>query len=146
MAQEGVTWKISDFGISEIKYVKRDSPEPQHAYSLLRIFGRRKLGEDPSSGVKNTRYGGMYAAPEAKEESGQVTRAADVWSLGCIFALVLNFVDGGKQGIESFSKTRGDEQRNATFFQGRDAGTILHPSVPAWLRYLTKRAWEKSKG
>ena len=68
-------WKISDFGVSQIKRIPSDQSESEHHVLFLdKIFQSKKPDEDPSSGVDNSRYGGTYAAPEAKAKSASVTR------------------------------------------------------------------------
>jgi serine/threonine protein kinase len=85
-------WKISDFGISKIKTVPHGQPDLESEHLLDKVFKPEK-NMDPSSGVKTTRFGGTYAAPEAREETNMVTRKSDMWSLGCVLALVLTFLE-----------------------------------------------------
>ncbi len=149
-------WKISDFGISKIKHCKRrGSNEPSsHPVSFLDMIFRPKKpndNTDASSGVDNTRYGGTYAAPEARLESDKVTRKSDVWSLGCVITLVLTFLDSGATGIADFDETRLQERDNDRFFEsklklfGTEAVDELHPSVPKWLDSLVGKAHERSE-
>lgn len=105
--QGNYIWKISDFGISKVKYCKRHGSKElssQHVSFLEMIFPPKKPIDDPdaSTGVDNSRYGGTYAAPEARLENDKVTRKSDVWSLGCLIILVLTFLDSGTIGIADF--------------------------------------------
>lgn len=147
-------WKISDFGISKIKHVKRrDSDgQPTHSVSFLNgIFRPRKPDADPSSGVDNSRYGGTYAAPEARLNTDKVTRKSDVWSLGCVFALLLTFLDNGSKGIKEFEEARIRDRDNDRFSEsnvpmvGTEAVDVLHPSVGTWLGRLVVRAKGRSE-
>lgn len=149
-------WKISDFGISKIKHCKRRGSHESsghHVSFLEMIFRPKKPFDDPnaSSGVDNSRYGGTYAAPEARLESHKVTRKSDVWSLGCIITLVLTFLDSGKIGIADFSDSRLQGRDNDRFFEtnlpviGTKAVGELHASVPKWLDGLVANAHERSE-
>ena len=149
-------WKISDFGISKIKHCKRrgsNESSGHHVSFLEMIFRPKKPFDDPndSSGVVNSRYGGTYAAPEARLESDKVTRRSDVWSLGCLITLVLTFLDSGTTGIEDFKESRLRGRNNDRFFEtnlpviGTEAVDELHPSVPKWLDELVAKAHERSE-
>ena len=149
-------WKISDFGISKIKHRKRRGSNQSwnHPVSFLEmIFRPRTHIDDPdaSSGVANSRYGGTYAAPEARLEGDKVTRKSDVWSLGCLITLVLTFLDSGKTGIADFGNSRLHGRDNDRFFESRlpligtEAVDELHPSVPKWLDGLVAKAHKRSE-
>ena len=138
-------WKISDFGISQIKRVAVNRPASEHHVSFLdKIFQSKKPDEDPSSGVDNSRYGGTYAAPEAREKSDTVTRKSDVWSLGCVITLVLTFLHNPSHGIGQFQKARGRDRSHDWFFDskalrpGSENKEILHFSVSNWLDKLNE--------
>lgn len=132
-------WKISDFGISKIKIL------PHGQIFLDKVF-KPKKHMDPSSGVENARFGGTYAAPEARELSDRVTRKSDVWSLGCVLALVLTFLDSQSSGIHEFQEARQENRTHDWFFDSEalktrsDDKKILHSSVSDWLNALTKKA------
>lgn len=143
-------WKITDFGISRIKTVPHGRPESALEHSLDK-FLKPKKNMDLSSGIENARSGGTYAAPEAREVNDIVTRKSDVWSLGCVLALVLTFLDSQSSGIYEFQKARGDNREIDWFFDSEalktksDDRKILHSSVSDWLEALTKRASSRSK-
>ena len=145
-------WKISDFGISQIKRIppNRSHAESEHHISFLDRIFKSKI-PDPSSGVDNSRYGGTYAAPEAKEKSDTVTRKSDVWSLACIVTLVLTFLHKQSQGIAQFQKSRARDRSHDWFFDskalkpGSENKEILHSSVVSWLEYLDNKAMGKDQ-
>ena len=145
-------WKISDFGISKVKHCKRraSNESSSHNVSFLEMMFRPKKPND-SSGVDNSRYGGTYAAPEARQESDKVTRKSDVWSLGCLITLVLTFLDSGTKGIADFGNSRLQGRDNDRFFEtnlpviGKEAVDELHPSVPKWLDELVAKARERNE-
>ena len=140
-------WKISDFGMSQIKQTQpmESQHEPKH-HLLDRIFQSTKRNDDPSSGVDNSRYGGTYAAPEAKEKSDTVTRKSDVWSLGCVITLVITYLHAQSQGIKQFEGLRASDRSQDWFFDpetfkaGSDNSGILHSSVVEWFQTLLKGA------
>lgn len=145
-------FKISDFGISQIKRVPFNQSASEHHVSFLdRIFQSRKPDEDPSSGVDNSRYGGTYAAPEAKGKSDTVTRKSDVWSLGCVITLILTFLHNPSQGIDQFQKARARDRSHDWFFDskalkaGSENQEILHVSVLSWLNKLQEEARRRGR-
>ena len=144
-------WKISDFGMSQIKQIQpmESQHEPKHHF-LDRIFNPTKPNEDPSSGVDNSRYGGTYAAPEARGKSDTVTRKSDVWSLGCVITLVLTYLHDQSQGIKQFEGLRADRSQDWFFDPealkaGSDTSDILHSSVVKWFDVLRDGASERDK-
>lgn len=140
-------WKISDFGMSRIKQVQPTESQRESKHHLLdRIFQSTKPNDDPSSGVDNSRYGGTYAAPEAREKPDTVTRKSDVWSLACVITLVITYLHDQSQGIERFQKLRASNRSHDWFFDpealttGSDTSDILHSSVVSWFEILKEGA------
>ena len=151
---DNIIWKISDFGISQIKRIpasRAARSEAEHRISFLnRIFRPDKSGADPSSGVANTRDAGTYTAPETRRKTERVTRASDVWSLGCIMSLMLSFLDNGSDGIEHFGNARMNKfddyfYDSFTPFFGAEPRASLRPSIPMWLDHLTDNAKRRSE-
>lgn len=145
-------WKISDFGMSQIKQIHPKESRGELKHHLLdRIFQSTKPDEDPSSGVDNSRYGGTYAAPEAKKKSDTVTRKSDVWSLACVITLVITYLHDPSHGIEEFQRRRASNRSQDWFFdpeapkEGSDNSDILHDSVAKWLKKLKSRASERDE-
>ena len=144
-----VTWKVSDFGISQIKRIpaSRTSLEPDDRTSFLnKVFKPDVSGADPSSGVANPRDAGTYTAPEARHKTKRVTRASDVWSLGCVITLVLSFLENQRTGIEEFGDARMKDREDDLFYDsfpnrfGTEPKPSLRLSVPVWLTKLTENA------
>ena len=150
---DNVIWKVSDFGISQIKRIpaSRAHFEPEHRVSFLNsIFKPDKSGADPSSGVANPRDAGTYTAPEARHKAEKVTRTSDVWSLGCVMTLVLTFLDNQRTGIGKFEAARMKDRDDDMFYDSfttrfGESRPSLRPSIPVWLDYLTESAKKRSE-
>ena len=151
---DNVIWKVSDFGISQIKRIPapRARYEAEHRISFLnRIFRPDKSGADPSSGVANPRDAGTYTAPEARHKAERVTRASDVWSLGCVITLVLTFLDNQRTGIKDFEVARMKDRDDDLFYDssttrfGAEQRSSLRSSIPVWLDHLTDNAKRRSE-
>lgn len=147
-------WEISDFGISKIKRLSQGQApqESDHHISILDQIVKPKIENmDPSSGIENARFGGTYAAPEAREVTDMVTRKSDVWSLACVLTLVLTFMDSQSLGIHPFQAAREEGRKHDWFFDSKafKAGShieeILHSSVSTWLGNLVDKASKRSK-
>ena len=151
---ENVIWKVSDFGISQIKRIPapRAKFEAEHRkFFLNRIFRPDESGADPSSGVANPRDAGTYTAPEARHRTERVTRTSDIWSLGCVMTLVLSFLDNQRTGIKNFEVARMKDRDDDLFYDsftpffGAEPRPSLRSSIPAWLDYLTDNAKRRSE-
>lgn len=149
-----VIWKVSDFGISQIKCIpaSRTNAKSEHPVSFLnRIFRPDKSSTDPSSGVENPRDAGTYTAPEARHKTEKVTRASDLWSLGCVLTLVLTFLDDQRTGIEEFRDARMKDRGDDLFYDvfppqiGIESRPSLRFSVTVWLEHLTENAKKRGE-
>lgn len=81
-----------------------------------------------------------------------VTRRSDVWSLDCVLALVLTFLESHLSGIHEFQKARGDNRMHDWFFDSEalktrsDDRKMLHSSISDWLDALTNNASSRGEG
>lgn len=151
---DSVIWKVSDFGISQIKRIPASQAtfEPEHRISFLTsIFRPDKSAADPSSGVTNPRDAGTYTAPEARHKAERVTRTSDVWSLGCVMILVLTFLDNQRTGIKDFENARMKDREDDLYYDsfttrfGAEPRPSLRSSVPVWLDNLTENAKKRGE-
>jgi serine/threonine protein kinase len=106
---------ISDFGLTRFKRTQADA----------------------SSGLTSEFGNSTYRAPECVVNQ-RVTRAADVWSLGCIFAEALTFAFKGKDGVREFMASRSNNYnpRRDLFHAG--VGPGVKPEVVSWLTNLAQ--------
>lgn len=123
-------WKITDFGLSRVKSWKTPVGD-------IRLpFTRRP--EIP--GTRNNRGEGTYLAPEA--DKGKMRMESDVWSFGCIFSLVLSYIDGGPNRVKEFQRQRTQLQSHNDCFYITDYKYrhILSPVVTNWFIGLEESA------
>ena len=135
-------WKITDFGLSRLKQIREDDRSGpgfafEHAPSV-------RASLVPPSMTTPKRHPGAFQAPEIEKKGQKVVGpGSDVWSLGCIWILVLAYMVGGKQRVEEFERRRQRERKtnersnsywNDYFY--RDGGRQVNLEVIDWLREL----------
>jgi serine/threonine protein kinase len=113
------TFILGDFGLSTFKSTEENS---------LTVF-------------KHVRSD--YAAPECQRfqrdyiETGNVTRASDMWSLGCILAEVATFMIRGSAGVKQFRKERRyDVSSEITWYRFHQGPAGASSQVYTWLSSL----------
>lgn len=104
-------WVLTDFGISAFT---EDSERGQSRFLSIRDFVDKKLTVRVSAPL----FSGTYQPPEAhsvyQSMSGSsnltsrahVGRSGDIWSFGCIFAVVVSFAVGRREAVEAFRRKR----------------------------------------
>ncbi|KAF2852779.1 kinase-like protein [Plenodomus tracheiphilus IPT5] len=103
----------------------------------LSVFREAKDG----SSTSYNHGGGHYRAPECeipttRFQKGKINRASDVWSFGCILAVVLTYLTNGHAGVTEFKQKRWIQLDGvfATYiFHNRERD---HPHVKPWLKQL----------
>lgn len=100
-------WKISDFGLSKVEEVvteNRVMPMGREEQEASRAPGNiaGELSFQPRA-----RGPGAFQPPEVhNQNTPKVSTRRDVWSYGCILAMVLAFALGGPQGVEEQGRRR----------------------------------------
>lgn len=108
---------------------------------LLSDFGLTRL-KDEFRGSRSTFKGGVrdYYAPECQDwsdtfEADEIGRPSDIWSLGCIIAEILTFMQLGSTGVKEFAKKRGMRSPYGMMFTFHHGGEP-NPEVLTWLGEL----------
>ena len=120
-------WKIADFGLSKVEVAVE-----QNQYLPI-----AKEEQDESMAPGNipsflppTRGPGAFQPPEVhSNETAKVSTRRDVWSYGCILAMVLAFALGGPSQVRAQGRARatgGDD-----FFYRRQTRRSTTPNAPA---------------
>jgi serine/threonine protein kinase len=134
------TWKITDFGLSRVKGRGVDGEEDVEL--VLPILGRAqrrtKRLREPST--LNRRGEGTYLAPECSLPNGRVSSSSDVWSFGCIFSLVMSYIDSGPSGVLAFARQRRRQEHGDSFYTIKSGKPKLSSVVIAWFDQLKHRA------
>lgn len=119
-------WLVHDFGTSKIK-------ETSFARTLapgdfLRQFSLTQPQRAP----------GPFQAPEVQRSNERVVgRESDIWSLGCILAVVLAFACGGPPFVKRLAEsTTHGECADDYFYTMKDNRIILKDKVVRWLESL----------
>lgn len=105
------TWKITDFGLTRVRNREYSSAAPG--------------------------FEGIYLPPECGTPDGRVTPRSDVWSLGCIFSLVITYMLCGPSGVKKFTEKRGERPEGDLFFiTTKNSTPRISPAVTSWFDHL----------
>jgi len=125
---EGGQFLLADFGLSRFK----------------------KATSDSATAYKNV--GGYYVAPECQVLGESVltgtmtiTRASDIWSLGCILLKALVYMKMGPDGVKKFSDERRFSISHVTFHRFHHGLNEEEPAVVAYLTALYDQFENKSE-
>ena len=142
-------WKIGDFGLSNVEEsVARGElvhvpPAQEHAAgrapgNILRDVSVRPLKRGP----------GPFQPPEVKnEQTAKVSTRRDVWSFGCILAMVLAFTVGGPEEVNRQLQWRAkgtddyfyrrlrrlDDTNRRQYSDGTRPNSEIKPAIKQWL-------------
>lgn len=126
-------WLVHDFGTSKIKGKEHhDDPNTLAATApgdFIVSFSLTKVKRPP----------GPFQAPEVQTTQERVVgRETDMWSYGCLLAVVLAFALGGPGFVSVLAHSRYDQNvpdllRNDYFYTSHNGSFILKPNVVAWL-------------
>lgn len=118
---------------------------------VLTDFGLSSLdSENSRSNVPNARLEGMtltYRPPESDMIGSQISRAYDIWGLGCVFLQFVTWFLGGGEFVREFEEQRLTPERTANwmsdiFFhaspvEGEDNYSFsVKPEVTKWIHKL----------
>jgi serine/threonine protein kinase len=117
-------WKINDFGISILR--DQDSHKRSTRAAKLAPGDVNEMYRELSS-VPSPRPAGAFLAPEKN-----VSKASDMWSLGCIVSMVLAFVLGGPEMAGELQRLRKEGYINDYFYY--DEPPTVKPEVKEWFR------------
>ncbi|KAJ5090602.1 hypothetical protein N7532_009286 [Penicillium argentinense] len=153
-------WKISDFGMSHVKYRRRGEKDKkkESVKDFNRWFARHPQMEPQArpqdnsvSGVVNQRGDGTYLAPESMTNFPILNTSSDVWSLGCIISVVFAYLEEGANGVAEYANNRLTHTKAGgvdRFFLRKNGGSrpkVNHPVVKRWHSYLIEKAMYRSK-
>lgn len=119
-------WKLHDFGISKVK-----------STYLNNYLGHKTTAH--STSIKEPR---TYTAPEiSHHDKTRIGTASDMWSFGCIIAVLVAFIQGGPHRVERFEQQRSGDDHGQRFhldhFHREHGSKVeLKPSVKDFLRRL----------
>jgi serine/threonine protein kinase len=132
-------WKITDFGVSRVKGRSDDGEEVQMLTPFLRKTRRVKAPREELT--RNPRGEGTYLAPECAQRNGKVGSASDVWSWGCIFSLVMTYLEGGHAAVQEFRMERQKQKHRDAFYVMKSNNTAqISPTIISWFNHLRYQA------
>lgn len=107
-----ITFKLSDFGETQ-RWKLRLKPEK---HSLTKFLKAPQTSRHRTSVASRD---GTYCAPErTKGKDSYANDRSDIWSLGCIFLLVISANIGGYQEVDSFSNARLRRNKDCCGYEG----------------------------
>ncbi|RDW71646.1 hypothetical protein BP6252_08209 [Coleophoma cylindrospora] len=124
-------WKIHDFGLS--KWEEDRSRYKKHE-SLRDLTVTPRLKSKVSIVQQRD---GTFVAPEG-QSLRRLTIASDVWSLGCIFCLVLCFLYSGPAGVKSHEDARNKQGDDCFFVKKANNRLFLNAGVLGWFKTRRK--------
>ncbi|KAI6755658.1 hypothetical protein QX201_012296 [Fusarium graminearum] len=119
---------------------------------VISDFGLSKLNSDKSrSNIPNATVPPVpgYRPPECDIEGGTISRAFDVWTIGCLFLELITWFLGGPSYVKEFEEKRTTEfingSKNSIFFTFRELvpsdpggakAVLVKPEVTEWILQL----------
>jgi serine/threonine protein kinase len=123
-------WLVHDFGTSKIKEGRqvRSSTSLVAPGDFIRQFSLTKASRTP----------GPFQAPEVQATTERVVGTeSDMWSLGCILAVVLAFALGGPPSVTKLANSRGHEEFDDDYFYIKEGNKFaLKDRVSIYLESL----------
>lgn len=142
-----------DIKPENILWSDEDTPDDEPHFNeegilLISDFGLMKAYQDLTvfrQTPEQARGSAQYEPPEVAEPGAPkvVSRAYDIWSLGCVYLEFLTWLVGNFEGLEAFRNARSSGGDNETFFTLIDDGlpdhsckAIVKQSVQEWIYRL----------
>lgn len=134
----GFTTKIADFGLAvNLQDAKSWASGTTESQSALLKYGAPEMRkyEDPTSQLPSAPAPASTRLPDADFPQPEELRAADVWTLGCIFVQMLSFLVLGPEWQWKFRNAITTTKDNITTDQ-LDDGLNVKEEVIEWLSEL----------
>ncbi|KAJ6038519.1 uncharacterized protein N7446_005323 [Penicillium canescens] len=140
-------WKISDFGMSRVRY--QDDNEVERRERTLTSWFLERPVVPSLAGTYNRRLVGTYLAPESLLPSRSMKAASDVWSLGCITSVLFTYLAEGRTGVSTYQDRRTQHHNANSYDRFFVANTAfgrpkVHPEIKLWHDLLIKKANQQS--
>ena len=127
-------WMISDFGIATIKPL--DAEALESLTSKEQQLAPGDIIQDRS--IDPPRGPGPYQAPEMQQHKGlRVSKSSDMWSFGCIIAMILAFAIGGPEMVRELRESRKIGYEDDYFYMEGPPAKVK-PEIIEWLGHLAE--------
>lgn len=152
-SSQRLTWKLSDFKTSRVKY-RRRGEERDRIIDLKKHFSRPRESttpRSPTSKTTNRRGKGTCLAPESIRTSSIMSPGSDVWSLGCVISIVFAYLEEGASGVRKYAESRAANKRangsDRFFIGGRSKvqPSQASPVIEKWHSRLITSAMHRSR-
>lgn len=124
------TWKISDFNLAESTDVTNTRPASARPAGMATTLGGLIREKSSRPGRE-----GAYLPPELRRRNQlQADKKTDVWSLGCIMAVVLAFALDGPAGVSHLQTLRENDRNDYFYDIAPDGTSIPKRNLTEWLQ------------
>jgi serine/threonine protein kinase len=150
---ERLTWKISDFKMSRVKY-RRQGKELDGVIDLKKHFAHPRESNPPrypTATATSRRGKGTCLAPGSIAATPVMSLRSDVWSLGCVSSIVFTYLEEGAAGVREYAENRAANIRadGSDRFFIRDRSKVrpflANPVIEEWHTHLVMRAMYRSR-
>ncbi|CEJ61274.1 hypothetical protein PMG11_09811 [Penicillium brasilianum] len=148
-----LTWKLSDFKTSRVKY-RRRGEESDRVIDLKKHFSRPRestTARSPTSTATKRRGKGTCLAPESIATPPIMSPRSDVWSLGCVISIVFTYLEEGASGVRKYAESRAANKKASgsdRFFiggRGKVRPSRASPVIEEWHSRLITSAMHRSR-
>ena len=126
-------WLLTDFGLSIIRPLDAHGTSQEAA-----VVGPTAIGdvieERREQSMKPPRDEGPFQPPEMKRhQDSKVSTQSDMWSFGCMLAMILAFALGGPMMVIDLLRVREGAYSNDFFYTSDASGTKRKVEIDQWL-------------